>query len=305
MTDPPESAEAVHAALARIRADVESRLSTRSATPPGSRRCGTEVLGRSGTLTVDAARPQPPVRGGATGRRGGRQRDPDRTRGGPRRSRTAAGGRRARRADCRRDPGHDRARPAGPPGPPPSADDRRARPARDLPRLRLRGVRGAGDRERPHELRAAEHPARPPVARPVGHAVRGRAGIGGGGRAAAGGGRHDPPNPHLAGPDPGHARARARRSGSSCRGAAIGTRPWTPRTGSSSSRSRGSSSTATPAWPTSRAWSRSSRGRCSATGRGPGSDRATTRSPSRARRSTSAAWCAAGPAARPAAGPAG
>ncbi len=51
MTDPPESAEAIHAALARIRADVESRLSA-VGDAAGVEALRTEVLGRSGTLTV-------------------------------------------------------------------------------------------------------------------------------------------------------------------------------------------------------------------------------------------------------------
>ena len=51
MTDPPDSAEAVHAALARIRAEVESRLpAIGDAAEVEALR--TEVLGRSGSLTI-------------------------------------------------------------------------------------------------------------------------------------------------------------------------------------------------------------------------------------------------------------
>jgi phenylalanyl-tRNA synthetase alpha chain len=51
MTDPPESAEAVHAALARIRADVESRLAA-TGEAAGVEALRAEVLGRSGSLTT-------------------------------------------------------------------------------------------------------------------------------------------------------------------------------------------------------------------------------------------------------------
>ena len=75
------------------------------------------------------------------------------------------------------------------------------------------------------QLPDAQHPARPPGARPVGHALRRRRG---------------PPaaDPHVARPDPGDARRRRRRSGPCCRAAATATRRSTPATPRSSSRSR-------------------------------------------------------------------
>ena len=64
-----------------------------------------------------------------------------------------------------------------------------------------------------------------PGARPVGHALPRRRG-----QAAA--------HAHEPGPDPRHAAASGRRSGRCCRGGASGTKPWTPATRRSSSRSR-------------------------------------------------------------------
>ena len=75
------------------------------------------------------------------------------------------------------------------------------------------------------QLPDAQHPARSPGARPVGHALRRR------GRAPAA-------HPHVARPDPGHARRSSRRSGRCCRVAATATRRSTPATPRSSSRSR-------------------------------------------------------------------
>ena len=99
---------------------------------------------------------------------------------------------------------HD-ARPADPPrrAPPDHRDD--ARDRRDLRPVRVRRLREPRDRGRPDQLPDAQHPARPPGARPVGHALRRRRG---------------PPaaDAHVAGPDPGHARGRSRRSGRCCPG---------------------------------------------------------------------------------------
>ena len=117
---------------------------------------------------------------------------------------------------------HD-ARPADPPRQPPP--DRRDGPRdrRDLRPVRLRGVRGPRGRGRPHELPDAQHPARPPGARPLGHALRRRRGP-------------PPADAHVAGPDPRHAVRRHRRSARCCPGAASATRPSTPATHRSSSR---------------------------------------------------------------------
>ncbi len=75
MTDPPESAEAVHAALARIRADVESRLSA-VGDAAGVEALRVEVLGRSGTLTVVLRGLSRLSEARTTSGRGRRQRDP-------------------------------------------------------------------------------------------------------------------------------------------------------------------------------------------------------------------------------------
>ena len=60
---------------------------------------------------------------------------------------------------------------------------------RDLRPVRVRRLREPGDRGRPDQLPDAQHPARPPGARPVGHALRRRRGP-----AAA--------DAHVARPDP-------------------------------------------------------------------------------------------------------
>ena len=133
--------------------------------------------------------------------------------------------------------------------------------------VRVRGLRGPGDRGRPHQLPDAEHPAGPPGARPLGHAVcRCR--------------RAPPPNPYEPGPDPRDARASGRRSGRCCPAAASAMRRSTPATPRSSSRWKDSWSTRARPWRTSRAFSTSSPARCSARIGRRGSAPATTRSPS-------------------------
>ena len=64
---------------------------------------------------------------------------------------------------------------------------------RDLRPVRVRHVRGPGGRDGRHQLPDAQHPARPSGARPVGHPLRRP-------------GRRPAADPHLARPDPGHAR---------------------------------------------------------------------------------------------------
>ena len=98
--------------------------------------------------------------------------------------------------------------------------------ADDLRPVRLRDLRGPRGRGRRHELPDAEHPARPPGARPLGHALRRHRGP-------------PPADPHLARPDPGDAVRRRRRSGRCSPAAATATRRSTPATPRSSSRSRG------------------------------------------------------------------
>ena len=96
--------------------------------------------------------------------------------------------------------------PADPPrdAPPDQHDDRGDRGG--LRPVRVRRLRGARDRGRRPQLPDAEHPARPPGPGPVGHALRGRRGPA-------------PADPHLAGPDPRHARERAADPGAAARAA--------------------------------------------------------------------------------------
>ena len=115
----------------------------------------------------------------------------------------------ARRAAGGRGDRHERPRPAASGRAPPPGADAHARPARGLPCLRLRGVRGSRGRDRGVQLRATQHSAGPPGPRPVGHPLRRRAGKRRGGGVTPGQRRHDPADPHLARPDPSDARPRS------------------------------------------------------------------------------------------------
>ena len=87
-------------------------------------------------------------------------------------ARARAGRRGARGAARRGGRRRHRAGPAHPARhPPPDRRDDRADRA-DLRPVRLRDLRGPGGRDRRHQLPDAQHPARPPGARPVGHDVR-------------------------------------------------------------------------------------------------------------------------------------
>ena len=151
-----------------------------------------DVLGKKGRLTDGPARDRGASRRGPAEGRCRRQRGPRRDRGGPRRARRGAAGHGARGAPRRRGGRRHDARPADPPGHAPPEHRGDARDRRDLRAVRVRDLREPRDRGRPDQLPDAQHPARPPGARPVGHALRRRRG-------------QAPADAHLARPDPGDA----------------------------------------------------------------------------------------------------
>ena len=181
--------------LAQLTSDLEelrARATSAAASAPDTAALDgieVEVLGKKGELTailrgigVAAGRGPP------EGRRG-RQPGPHGGRGLAVRGPDAARRRGARRATRRR--GDGRHHPRSPDPPRVAPPDRRDRPGdrRRLRAVRVRRLRGTRDRGRRHQLPDAQHPARSPGARPVGHAVprcRGQA----------------PAHAHEPGPDP-------------------------------------------------------------------------------------------------------
>ncbi len=133
-----------------------------------------DVLGKKGRLTAVLrgigglpADDRPRVGAVANDVRG---RDRER----PRRARRDAARGGADRTPGRRDGRRHDARPAVPPRHAPSEHRDDGRDRRDLRPVRVRGLREPRDRGRPDQLPDAQHPAGPPGARPVGHALRRR-----------------------------------------------------------------------------------------------------------------------------------
>ena len=185
--------------LAQLTADLdalrERATGAASAAPGhgGARRARARGPGQEGRADRDPARDRRAARRGpAEGRRDREQGAPARRGGARRGAHDALGGaelsaRLTAEAVDVTTPGRPIRRGTPPP-------DRRDGPRdrRRVRAVRVRRLRGPGDRGRRHQLPDAQHPARPPGAGPVGHAVPRRRG---------------PPAPdaHEPGPDPGDA----------------------------------------------------------------------------------------------------
>ena len=164
-----------------------------------------DVLGKKGRLTARPARDRRAARRGSAQGRRRRQRGPRGDRGArsPSAARRSAGRSSTARLTAETVDVTTPGRPIRRGSLHPSIEAMREI-ADDLRAVRVRDLREPRDRGRRHELPDAQHPARPPGAGPVGHALRRRR------RAPA-------PDPHVARPDPGHAVGGAADPGAAAR----------------------------------------------------------------------------------------